>query len=214
MLDKTLPEQELIAPRSRILDAAEYLFSEKGVHGAGLREIARRADVNVNLITYHYGTKEQLYVAVMERARKAFEPQFETFLADVERQYSPASPPVNEIVRCFYEPAFQALARNRDECSHFTLSYFREIGSKTWQQLNGQMASHIQRFATALHRAIPTARRDDLIVVLQLACLSPVLLTGEVDRSMRGEDAGWTKDCLETKVQFIRMISAAAMACA
>lgn len=209
MLDEKKP-----APRDRILQSAERLFAEKGLHGTGLREIARDAGVNVNLIAHHFGSKEGLYVAVTGGFSNAFSDRFDALLAEVERQYSPSPPPVSEIVRCFYEPAFQALARDKEGWHHLTLSYFREIGSTVWQGLNSGMARHVQRFATALHRAVPTASRDDLVVVLQLACLSPVLLASDVDRSLRGEKAGWAKDVDELQGQLIRIISEAALACA
>jgi AcrR family transcriptional regulator len=57
-------------PRStpaRILDAAEEVFAEQGFAAASTREIARRARVPFGALHYHWGSKEQLREAVMER---------------------------------------------------------------------------------------------------------------------------------------------------
>ncbi|MGH6925332.1 MAG: CerR family C-terminal domain-containing protein [Propylenella sp.] len=50
--------------RERILDAALDLFGERGLTGATVRDIAKRAKVNVAAISYHFGGKEELYRAV------------------------------------------------------------------------------------------------------------------------------------------------------
>ncbi len=50
--------------RERILDAALDLFGERGLTGTTVRDIARRAAVNVAAISYHFGGKEELYRAV------------------------------------------------------------------------------------------------------------------------------------------------------
>ncbi len=44
----------------RILKAATELFIEKGYHDVTLRAIAAKAECNLGLITYYYGTKESL----------------------------------------------------------------------------------------------------------------------------------------------------------
>jgi TetR/AcrR family transcriptional regulator len=54
--------------RERILSTARVLFSEKGFHPTGIREIAARARVNSQLIYYYYGGKSGLRRAVLEVA--------------------------------------------------------------------------------------------------------------------------------------------------
>lgn len=48
-----------------LLDAAAQVFAAQGFHQARVREIAERAGVNVAAISYHYGGKEGLYLAVL-----------------------------------------------------------------------------------------------------------------------------------------------------
>jgi len=52
--------------RGRLLDAATDEFARNGLLGARVDVIARRARINKQLIYYHFGGKEQLYVAVLE----------------------------------------------------------------------------------------------------------------------------------------------------
>ncbi len=53
--------------RDRLLEAAAVRFAEVGYHHAPLREIARLAGANVAAANYHFGGKEGLYLAVVER---------------------------------------------------------------------------------------------------------------------------------------------------
>ncbi len=52
----------------KILSAARELFEEKGFDLTSVREIATKADVNVALINYHFGSKENLLLAIMEQS--------------------------------------------------------------------------------------------------------------------------------------------------
>ncbi|HEY9008647.1 TetR family transcriptional regulator [Ohtaekwangia sp.] len=55
----------------KILSAARALFEEKGFDLTSVREIATKAEVNVALINYHFGSKENLMLAVMEQSSDA-----------------------------------------------------------------------------------------------------------------------------------------------
>lgn len=53
--------------KERIFDAAERLFIERGFAGASLRAVTREAGVNLAAVHYHFGSKEALLGAVLER---------------------------------------------------------------------------------------------------------------------------------------------------
>lgn len=75
-------EQNRIArERSRegILLAAIDLFGERGVEGASIAEITRRAGVSQGMVNYHFGGKQQLISAVLDR-------WFETLLGFAQAQ--------------------------------------------------------------------------------------------------------------------------------
>ena len=51
----------------QILDAAEYLFSENGLHGVTLRDVAQRVGVHTTLLHYYFDDKRDLFEAVFAR---------------------------------------------------------------------------------------------------------------------------------------------------
>lgn len=52
--------------RGLIVQAAIEVFSERGVSGASVADITRRAGVAQGLVSYHFGGKEQLVTAVID----------------------------------------------------------------------------------------------------------------------------------------------------
>lgn len=65
-----------------ILDAAVELFARRGYEGAGLREIAAAAAVDVATVSHHFGSKAQLHDAVFARMYAA---ESQTLHAAAER---------------------------------------------------------------------------------------------------------------------------------
>jgi AcrR family transcriptional regulator len=61
---KRLPERT----RERLLDAAGEVFAERGYRRATVREICRRANVNIASVNYYFKGKEDLYADVLEFA--------------------------------------------------------------------------------------------------------------------------------------------------
>lgn len=80
------------ATRQRILDAALVEFAEKGMAGSRVDEIAARAGANKRMLYAYFGSKEELWLTVLERAYAA--------KREEERELSVDSlPPLEAMVR-------------------------------------------------------------------------------------------------------------------
>src|SRR4030067_3105435 len=55
-------------PRERLLGAAGEVFAERGYRRSTVREICRRANVNIASVNYYFKGKEDLYADVLESA--------------------------------------------------------------------------------------------------------------------------------------------------
>ncbi|MCC7466595.1 MAG: TetR/AcrR family transcriptional regulator, partial [Saprospiraceae bacterium] len=62
--EKTNPEAE--STEQRIFEAAHEVFTQKGMDGAKMQEIADKAGINKALLHYYYRSKEKLYEAVVK----------------------------------------------------------------------------------------------------------------------------------------------------
>jgi AcrR family transcriptional regulator len=64
------PEKETFA-REKIMNAAEYVFADRGYARASFGEIVKRAKVTQALVNYYFGSKERLFREVyLRRARE------------------------------------------------------------------------------------------------------------------------------------------------
>ena len=74
--------------RQKILNTAGAQFADKGYKGTTIREICRKAGVNVASVNYYFGDKETLYrevVAAANPAEVAQEPEFPAEMPPEER---------------------------------------------------------------------------------------------------------------------------------
>ena len=64
--EEPAPRRDPARTRTRLLDAAIAEFSEQGFHGARTDRIAKRAGTNIRMLYHYFGSKDDLYVAVLE----------------------------------------------------------------------------------------------------------------------------------------------------
>jgi TetR/AcrR family transcriptional regulator, regulator of cefoperazone and chloramphenicol sensitivity len=55
-------------PRQRLLETAGQIFAEKGLKGATVRAICKRAGVNIAAVNYYFRDKERLYIEAVKNA--------------------------------------------------------------------------------------------------------------------------------------------------
>jgi AcrR family transcriptional regulator len=55
-------------PQQRLLDSAGQVFAQKGFEGATVREICRRAQLNLAAVNYYFRDKERLYIESVKAA--------------------------------------------------------------------------------------------------------------------------------------------------
>ncbi len=88
----------------KIFDAAHELFTQKGMDGAKMQEIADRAGINKALLHYYFRSKEKLYETV---ARAVFGKA-----VPVIRQLMEGSQPLEEKIRYFIDFYVDLISRN------------------------------------------------------------------------------------------------------
>ena len=153
------------ATKDRILDAAEGLFMEHGFEATSLRSITAAASVNLAAVNYHFGSKEELFQAVLTRRLDPMNQRRLALLDRFERDATPAPLSCERIVVALFVPALE-LARNP------------ELGGKNFLRLLGrayadpapfirrflseQYAQMIARFKSAFGRALPHLPKKEL----------------------------------------------------
>jgi TetR/AcrR family transcriptional regulator, regulator of cefoperazone and chloramphenicol sensitivity len=62
-----MPPEVQAVTRDRLLEAAGEVFAELGYAQTTVREICQRAGANIAAVNYHFGGKDELYAAILER---------------------------------------------------------------------------------------------------------------------------------------------------
>lgn len=83
MAEQRSRAQRREATAEKILRAAQDEFGERGVDGATIRGIARRAGVDPSLVLQHYGSKQALFSLAVRPADELAQEEVPAHLADV-----------------------------------------------------------------------------------------------------------------------------------
>jgi len=92
----------------RILEAAERLFSERGVGEVSLREITAAAGVNSAAAHYHFGSKDAVLKELFARRAHPIAQRREQLLAELKRDRH-GRPVLEDVLRAFLKPALDLL---------------------------------------------------------------------------------------------------------
>lgn len=137
----------------RILDAAESLFSEHGYDGVSVRAITDLAGVRLNLLSYHFGTKEGLFEAVIDRRLDVLNHRRQLALADLDAITS--NPSIEQLLIAFIRPYFALAVSGTPGWTSYTLLISQVVQSRRHSPLleahmRGMMDIFIDRFALAM----------------------------------------------------------------
>jgi AcrR family transcriptional regulator len=143
---------------SRILDAAEQLFAERGFAATSVRNITDKAEVNVAAVNYHFDTKENLIRKVIERRAFKLDDGRSAALDDVEARAAAENrkPTVLEIIDAMITPVVR-LASGGTQWQHF-IRLISRIPSEPQADELAPPESTMKlfvRFAEALNNAHP-----------------------------------------------------------
>jgi AcrR family transcriptional regulator len=151
--------------KHRILDVAETLFMEHGYEATSLRAITAAAEVNLAAVNYHFGSKEELFQAVLTRRLDPMNQRRVELLTRFEAACAPKPLPCDRILNALLVPAL-TLARDP---AHGGSNFLRLLGRAyadpapfIRQFLSQQYAGMIARFKNAFARALPRMPRKEL----------------------------------------------------
>ena len=151
--------------KTRILDAAELLFMEHGFEATSLRQITAAAGVNLAAANYHFGSKEELFQAVLTRR---LDPMNQERIERLERIERDAAGKPLSCEKILFAMLIPALRLARDE-KRGGKNFLRLLGRAYADPapfirsfLSAQYAQMIARYKEAYLLALPHLSRQEL----------------------------------------------------
>jgi AcrR family transcriptional regulator len=189
------------------LDAAEALFAENEFKAVTLRQITKRAKVDLALVNYHFGSKEKLLEAVLRRRIDFLNEERLRRLDEARIRAGSQGPSVSAIVEAFIQPLLEQTTKGGRGWKNYCRLLARIIISPNYSGLMADLLrpSHIHIFE-ALRRALPEASERDvyfghsfLVGALLMVLSEPEYL----DAFSRGEiHSSAVKEILEKLIPF------------
>ena len=144
--------------RERILDVAEELFANDGIAATSLRTITHKAGVNLAAVHYHFGSKEALLGAVIERRARPVNAARTARLDALERDAGPEGPDVESLLAAFFLPAVSEWRALGPRAAHLARLLPR-IEAQPPESVEALFRDHFgevcRRVLEALERALP-----------------------------------------------------------
>ena len=168
MKAKVIPIHESRAAsltKERILDAAEALFMEHGFEATSLRAITTAAGVNLAAVNYHFGSKEELFQAVLTRRLDPMNQERLALLTRLEAAAAPQPLSCEKILLALFVPALRLArdpARGGKNFLRLLGRAYADPAPFIRQFLSEQYAVMIARFKAAFGRALPHLPKKEL----------------------------------------------------
>jgi AcrR family transcriptional regulator len=134
---------EAQSTRERIADAAERLFGQQGFPCTSLRDITEEAAVNLAAVNYHFGSKENLYKAVLIRRIRPVNEERIKLLTEAEQLSGDQPVPIRSILETFIRP----LMRRATEESEGGVSFLKLISRDLMDPQPFMLADRMKEFA-------------------------------------------------------------------
>lgn len=151
--------------RDRLLDIAERLFAERGLDAVSVRDIIGAAGANLGAINYHFGTKEKLIVAVLERRMAPLGQRCLQGLAAAEQAAGNKRPTLEAVLEALFRAEVeQAMdpARGGATFGKLMARCFVEAKPAVEKAVRTHFEPVMRRFDAALLRVMPQLKPADV----------------------------------------------------
>jgi AcrR family transcriptional regulator len=151
--------------KDRILDAAESLFLDHGFEATSLRQITAAAGVNLAAVNYHFGSKDELFQAVLTRRLDPMNAERVALLTQYEDEAAGKLLSCEKILAAMFIPALVLSRDVQRGGSNFLRLLGRAYADPApfiRRLLSEQYAPMIARFKAAFARALPHLPKQEL----------------------------------------------------
>lgn len=186
----------------QILDSAELLFSQHGLHGVTLKDVSKAAGVHQSLMHYYFADKKELFDRVLAR-RAPITIQRRMDALDAYEVAAAGKPTVEGALRAYLDTDLELHGQDDDGWRHYgqlgaLVSNTPEWGAELMDNLFDEV---VLRLIDLLRKALPGCPDEDLFWGYHFvtgALMLTLARTGRIDKlsgnMCRSDDFGAVKD--------------------
>lgn len=177
------------ATRDRILDGAERLFAGRGLDAVSIRDITGVSGANLGAVNYHFGSKDGLIAAVLERRLAPLNAQRLRALDAAERAAGERPPTLEAVLEAMVRPEVERTMESKRGGAVFgklMARCFVDPHPAVEVAIHGHVERIVRRFDATLLRVMPQLTPEDVFwrMHLLMGALHQSLLM--LDRKMPG----------------------------
>jgi AcrR family transcriptional regulator len=210
-IEKIEPMQKIVGTttidtKEQIISVAKRLFAERGFAGTTLRNVISEANVNLAAVHYHFGSKEELFRAVVERFARPIVEQELALLKQL--QAGGRVPTVEEILTAVLKPCLEFVAQDKE----FLLVHTQFMG-RCWAEpeplksmVEGEFAASMEAFLDVFQRTLPEQSRSQLAWKFDLVIAALVRVQSEAGQPLallQSTDPESVRVAIEQLVRFL-----------
>jgi len=192
-------EQETV---QRLLDTAERLFGEHGYDGVGMRMLAAEAKVNLGAATYHFGSKEALYIETFMRRFRPTNVERLRLLHAAETKAKGAPLTVETIIDCMIRPPYQLGLTHPNFNTLLARSLFMPP-SFLQAALHRELEPNAKVFIAAFCRSLPSAPEDLIRLRVMFLMGALLMFSVKMGKMRAARNAKFDESILKELVRFI-----------
>ncbi|MFM2303693.1 MAG: hypothetical protein RLZZ135_1103 [Cyanobacteriota bacterium] len=193
--------------KEQIINVAERLFAERGFAGTTLRNVISEAGVNLAAVHYHFGSKEELFRAVVRRFARPVVDRELNLLAELT--VGTELPSVEAILMAIFKPSLEILSQNED--TRLVRAQFmgrcRTEPEPIQSIANAEFAAATEVFLDMLQRVLPEQSRSQLSWKLDLAIAMLIRVLTEAGKPYGLLKSNSPEDIYATTQQLVRFLS-------
>lgn len=192
--------------RAALIDAAEAVFARDGFERASLRAIMRLADANPAAVHYHFGGKDGLVEAVLDRIVGPISLRRLELLDRLQTVVGP-DPTTRDLMEAFLRPDFEAIQTLQRRGSGRAALLARAYGQPT-EHIDALIRRQFEpvgaHFLRSLNRALPHLSTEQLQWRLRWCVVGVIIaMFSYADRPDGPIDVDDFEPALERTVDFV-----------
>jgi AcrR family transcriptional regulator len=177
--------------KTRIFQATEALFLQRGYEGTSLRAITTEANVNLAAVNYHYGSKEELFTLLLTERLDPLNAERGSRLATLIAKGFDKEHRVEQIIATLFLPALSLArdtARGGPDFLRFVGRAYADPSDFVRTLLHDRYAPINLKFKHAFAEALPELSEHDLAMRLNfiLDSVSSTLASEDVRKVIGG----------------------------